>query len=187
MASNKMPARNSDGTIRNARAPKKLTERSVRARWIEAEVVRLKRFGLPFISIAEQITQVGRGQAQALIALPPDLTFPPNYRIGTTGVRKAYLQAINREPSLEVHELRRLFNDRYEDQYFRLQPKISKGDVQSILAGARITDLSAKLNGAIAPQCVELTGKDGKTILPIEALTELIEQADREDAAKKVR
>jgi len=37
-----------------------------RARWVEAEVIHLKRMALSFDAIAEQITRVGRGQAQQL-------------------------------------------------------------------------------------------------------------------------
>ena len=62
-----MPARNSDGTIRNGRAPAKLTMRSVVARWVEAETIRRKQMGLSWDMIAEQITQVGRGLAQPAV------------------------------------------------------------------------------------------------------------------------
>ena len=64
-----MPARNSDGTIRNPQAPKKLTSRTVRGRWVEAEVIARKRRGISFEAIAEQITQIGRGQLQPFVVL----------------------------------------------------------------------------------------------------------------------
>ena len=53
-----MPARNPDGTWRNKRKPLVLTPKMLITRWVEAEVLRLKRFGLTFSSIAEQITAV---------------------------------------------------------------------------------------------------------------------------------
>lgn len=174
-----MPARNSDGTIRNARSPKKLTERSVRARWVEAEVIRLKRFGLSFVAVAEHISQVGRGMAQAMIALPVGLTFPPNYHVGPTAVKRAYHRAVNREPNIEVEELRRLDNDRCEDYLVALQPAIRKGDVRAIAEARKLQEHRSKINGYAAPQQVQVTGKDGKPLL-IEALTALIDQADEE-------
>jgi hypothetical protein len=151
-----MPARNSDGTIRNARSPKKLTERSVRARWVEAEVLRLKRFGLSFSAAAEQITAVGRGKAQAMVAIPPGLIFPKNYHLGHSAAQLAYQVAVNREPSLEVAELRRLDNDRTEDYLVALQPEIRKGSARSIDTAVRIHEHKAKINGYLAPETLEV-------------------------------
>ena len=62
-----MPARNSDGTIRNARAPKKYTMRSLIARWVKAEIVRRKQMGFSFRAIAEQVAKIARGGALPLI------------------------------------------------------------------------------------------------------------------------
>jgi hypothetical protein len=173
-----MPARNSDGTIRNARSPKKLTERSVRARWEEAETVRLKRFGLGFHPISEQITAVGRGQAQPMVAIPADLTFPKNYHFGTTAAFRAYHRAVNREPSLEVEAMRVLDNARSEELHVYLQPKARKGDVPSVLGIVRVMDHQAKINGYAAPEEVRVTGKDGEPLIPIAALRRLEDEKD---------
>jgi hypothetical protein len=41
-----------------------------RARWVAAEVTRLKCLGLTFREIAEQLTLVGRGIAQSFTPMP---------------------------------------------------------------------------------------------------------------------
>src|SRR5208283_1562933 len=109
-----MPARNSDGTIRNARAPAKLTMRSVIARWFEAETLRRKQIGFAFYAIADQLTAVGRGQAQPMIPFLPGMTFPPDYSITYRGVAKAFNNGLRRMPNLEVEQMRRLDTERCE-------------------------------------------------------------------------
>lgn len=58
-----------------------ISDEGRRARWVEAETIHLKRMGPSFDEIADQITRVGRGQTQALIAMPEPIVFPPNYQI----------------------------------------------------------------------------------------------------------
>ena len=58
--------RNPDGTWRNARDGIVVSEATLRTRWVEAETIKLKHMGLSYDLIAEQITRVGRGQAQAM-------------------------------------------------------------------------------------------------------------------------
>jgi len=53
--------RDSDGTFRNGNKPRKTTVRTVRARWVEAEGLRLKQMGMTYEAIAGHITAVGRG------------------------------------------------------------------------------------------------------------------------------
>ena len=48
-----LPAkRNSDGTFRNGNKPRKTTVRTMRARWVEAEGLRLKQMGMSYEAIA---------------------------------------------------------------------------------------------------------------------------------------
>ena len=63
-------ARHSVGTLRRSNAPAKLTDRSLIARWVEAETVRLKRQGFAFTAIAAHITGVAAAKKQPAIALP---------------------------------------------------------------------------------------------------------------------
>jgi hypothetical protein len=56
----------------------------LRAQWVESEALRLKRNGFSYEAIAEQITQVGRGQKAPVTPLPEGVDFPPDYRITAT-------------------------------------------------------------------------------------------------------
>jgi hypothetical protein len=103
-----------------------------RARWVEAEVVHLKRMGLSFDAIAEQITRVGRGQAQPITPTPDGLGFPPHYQISRQACHKACRKAIAREPALEVEELRKIDHARSEEMFMNLQPAIRKGSARAI-------------------------------------------------------
>ena len=75
-----MMKRQPDGTWRNTREAITVSDAVRRARWVEAETLSLKRMGLySFETIAEQISRVGRHQAQALVEIPSGLAFPPDY------------------------------------------------------------------------------------------------------------
>ena len=83
-----------------------------RARWVEAETIRLKRMGVfSFEEIAEHITSVGRGQAQPMVATS-DISFPADYQISRQACHGAFNKALAREPALEVEELRKLDSQR---------------------------------------------------------------------------
>src|SRR5579863_8564399 len=102
--------RNADGTWRNTRKGMMVSEAVLRARWVEAETIHLTRMGLSFETIAEQISRVGRGQAQGVVAIPKDVSFPANYTISRQACHKAFTKALAREPRLAVEELRKLDN-----------------------------------------------------------------------------
>lgn len=149
--------RNLDGTWRTARKPIIVSEAVRRARWVEAETIRLKRMGLDsFEEIAEHITHVGRGQAQPLIATS-DISFPADYQISRQACHRAFKKALAREPALEVEELRKLDTQRCEEMYLSLQPAIRKGDPPAVAVGVKVLGHKAKLNGYAAPQKHELT------------------------------
>jgi len=107
-----------------------ISEEISRARWIEAETIHLKRMGLSFDAISEQITRVGRGQAHPIVAMPEVLKFPPDYSISRQACHKAFRKAIAREPALAVDELRKLDNARSEEMYMNLQPAMRKGSAR---------------------------------------------------------
>jgi hypothetical protein len=150
--------------------PMIVSEAVRRARWVEAEVVHLKRMGLSFDAIAEQISRVGRGQAQPITPIPDAVSFPPNYQISRQACHKACRKAIAREPSLEVEELRKLDHGRSEDMFMNLQPAIRKGNARAIETGIKVLDHQAKINGYAAPQRHELTGKDGTPLTLVQLL-----------------
>lgn len=162
--------RQPDGRWRNARKAVVVSGAVLRARWIEAETVRLKQMGLAFEAIAEQITRVGRRQAQAIVTIPDGVEFPPEFQISRQGCYKAFKKSIAREPSLAVEEFRKLDSARCEDMFLNLQPGIRKGNPRSVEAGVKVLRHRAQLNGYAAPQRHELTGKDGKPLTLVQLL-----------------
>ena len=172
--------RQADGRWRSPGQPMIVSQPVLRARWVEAETLRLKQMGVSFEAIAEQITRIGLGQAAPLIALPEGVTFPPGYRITKQGCHKALRKALAREPSLEVEELRKLDNARCEEMYMSLQPAIRTGNARSIESARKLLDHAARINGNKAPQKHELTGKDGQPLTLLQVL-KVIEGIPDED------
>jgi hypothetical protein len=162
--------RQPDGTWRSTRQAVVVSETVLRARWVEAETIHLKRVGLSFDAIAEQITRVGRRQAQAIVAIPDSMTFPPDFKISRQACHKAFRKAVAREPSLAAEEFRKLDTARCEEMFFNLQPGIRKGNPRSIEAGVKVLRHVAQINGYSAPQRHELTGKDGTPLTLVQLL-----------------
>src|SRR5258705_13560964 len=104
--------RDSDGTIRQANKPKRLTNRSLIARWVEAEALHLKRLGMGYQAIADHIVAVAQGQQKAMVPVTEGAVFPPNYRISMQAVHRAFRRAIVRLPNAEAAELRKLDSER---------------------------------------------------------------------------
>ena len=178
-----MPRRNYDGTFRGQR-PKKTTPRHLVARWVESEVVRLKRLGMDFPRIAEQVTLIGRGGAKPITELPPELCFPPDYKITKQGCHKAYRLALRREPALAVDEHRQLDTERCEEMLLSLQPGLRRGDPRSVEAGVKVLSHKAKLLGLESPKRVEMTGSEGGP-LTIEMFRQLCAAAEKETEVKE--
>ncbi len=162
--------RQPDGRWRSPRQPLVPSAAVLRARWIEAETIRLKQMGLSFDAIAEQITRVGLGQATPLVAMPAGVTFPPDYTITKQACHKAFRKALAREPALELEEMRKLDNARSEEMYMNLQPGIRKGGARSVEVGIKVLDHTARINGYAAPQRHQLTGKDGQPLTLVQLL-----------------
>ncbi len=165
-----MMKRQPDGTFRNARQASALSPVVLRARWVEAEAASLKRMGLAFDAIAEQVSRVGQHLAHPITPLPPGVTFPPDYTISKQACNKAFRKAIAREPSLAIDEFRKLDSARCEDMFLNLQPGIRKGNPRSVEAGVKVLRHNAQINGYGAPQRHELTGKDGKPLTLVQLL-----------------
>jgi hypothetical protein len=162
--------RQPDGRWRGPQQPIAPSTAVLRARWIEAETVRLKQMGLSFDAIAEQITRVGLGLATALVTLPVEVTFPTNYRITKQACHKAMRKALSREPALALDEMRKIDNARAEEMYLNLQPGIRKGSARAVEVGIKLLDHAARINGYAAVQRHELTGKDGKPLTLVQLL-----------------
>ncbi len=163
--------RQPDGRWRNARRAVVMSEAVLRARWVEAETINLKRIGLTFDAIAEQITRVGKRQAQAIVAIPDGVTFPPDFQISKQACHKAFKKALAREPSLAAEEFRKLDSSRCEEMFLNLQPGIRKGNPRARSKPAsRCCVTSAQINGYAAAQRHELTGKDGSPLTLVQLL-----------------
>jgi hypothetical protein len=147
-----------------------VSEKVIKARWIEAITIRLKKMGLSFDEVAEQITLVGRGRAHPIIAIPEGLTFPKDYTISRQACHKAFKKAIGREPAIEAEEFRKLDTARCEEMLMNLQPAIRKGNPRAVEVGVKLLGHTARINGYAAAQKHELTGKDGKPLTLVQLL-----------------
>ena len=85
--------RNLDGTWRSMRKAIIVSDAVRRARWVEAETIRLKRMGFSFEEIAEHMTSVSRGQAQAMVATS-DIGFLVDYQISKQACHRAFKKAL---------------------------------------------------------------------------------------------
>jgi hypothetical protein len=172
--------RHADGRFRGNRAPIENTNKIEIARWVERETLRLKKMGVSsFETIADLLTRCGRGQHVPTVVPPDGAAFPPDYSISRMGCWKAYRRRMEKEPSLEAREHRKMDTERLEDLYLSLQPGIKKGDAKAIEAGVRVLTLKAKVLGYASPQKLELTGTAGAPI-PVALVQAMIERVDRE-------
>lgn len=142
-----MGTRELDGRFRNHAKPTGLSERTLRARWLEAEVLCLKRQGFSYEVIAQHITEVGRGLRTALTPLPEGMSFSPDYTISAMGCHKAFQRGLRRSPALAADELRRLDTDRCEEMFHSLLPGIRQGDPKAVRAAVQALALKAAING----------------------------------------
>lgn len=168
--------RQPDGRFRGNRQAVIVRADFLRARWMEAEIVRLKTLGFSYQQIAERIGLIACGLAPAMVPVPDEVSFPPNFSITKQAVHKAFTKALSREPTLAVEDFRKLDNARTEDMLVHLQPGIQKGNTRSIEVGVKILDHTAKINGYARPERHELTGKDGARL----TLVQLLEAVDDE-------
>jgi hypothetical protein len=170
----------SDGTFRGNHQPTKLSSRTRHARWLEAEVLALKRLGLPtFHAIALQITKVGRGLAQPMVEFPPGITFPHDYSISDVACWRACQRALARGPRLRAKEMRDLDTDRLEQGILATQKGVKQGDPAALRNLAQLITAKARINGYMEPRTLELTGKAGG---PVE-----VKRADDGDAEQMLQ
>jgi hypothetical protein len=113
--------RQPDGTWLGTRQTIVVSDTGLRARWIESEVIGLKKMGLSFDTIAEQIGRAGRRETSALSPLPEGVAFPADFKISRQAAHKAFKRAIAREPALEVDELRKLDTARCDEIFLPIE------------------------------------------------------------------
>ena len=184
--------RQSDGRFRGAREPTTPSPRTQLARWVELEVLQRKTLGVKtFVSIAEQLTKVGRGEAPALVEFPAGLTFPPDYSISAVACWKACQRALARSPRLGAEQMRDIDSDRLEDAILAAQKGVKNGDPGALQAFAKLIATRARLNGYLSPQKVELSGKLGGPVeiktVDDDELSKMLERLTREEAVEFLR
>ncbi len=170
--------RNSDGTMRRANKPKGLTNRSIIARWVEAETLHLKRLGMGYQAIADHIVEVAQGRRKAMAPVPQDAQFPEGYQISMQAVHRAFRRAMVRLPNAEAAELRKLDSERLEEMFLSLQAGIRKGDPRSIEVGVKVLTHKAEMNGYKAPARVDMTGTRVDVLVQQQAAAEAQAIAD---------
>ena len=105
--------RQADGRFRGNRAPIENTDKIEIARWVERETLRLKKMGVSsFETIADLLTKCGRAQHVPTVLPPDGVTFPPDYSITRMGAWKAYRRRMEKEPSLEARDHRKMDTER---------------------------------------------------------------------------
>jgi hypothetical protein len=172
-------ARDSNGRFRNHNRATVVSAATLRARWVETEALRLKRNGFSYEAIAEQITQVGRGQKAPVTPLPDGIRFAPDYKITAMGCHKAVEKGLRKAPILEANEMRRMDTDRCEDLYLHLTPGIRQGDPQSVKAAVNVLAHKAAINGYKSAE-VEVRvapGPSWPSVLPQEQAVGLFKEA----------
>jgi hypothetical protein len=145
--------------MRRADRPKLLTNRSIIARWVEAETLHLKRLGMGYQAIADHIVEVAHGRRKAMVPVPQGVQFPQDYQISMQASHRAFRRAIVRLPNAEAAELRKLDSERLEEMFFSLQAGIRQGDPRSIQAGVRVLVHKAEMKGYKTPARVDTTGR----------------------------
>jgi hypothetical protein len=182
--------RNSDGTIRQTNKPRVLTNRSIIARWVEAETLHLKRLGMSYQAIADHIGRVARGQQQGMVPLPEHASFAEDYGISVQAIHRAFKRGMARLPNAEAVELRKLDSERCEGMFLSLQPGMRKGDARSIEVGVRVLVHKADLNGYRAPAKLEIAGKQEMTgkgggALTLQIVRQFLDATGQEDDEKE--
>ena len=170
--------RNSDGTIRRANGARRLTDRSIIARWVEAETLHLKRLGMGYQAIADHIVAVARGQQKPMVPVPQNATLSEGYRISAQAIHRAFRRAIVRLPNAEAAELRKLDSERLEDMLLSLQPGIRQGDPRSIEVAVKVLTHKSEINGYKGPARVELSGTRLDVVLQQQAAADARALAD---------
>jgi hypothetical protein len=144
-----MPHRNEDGTFRNHHKVKTASAKTIRARWIEAEILRLKDEHLKIEAIASHIILVGRGERQPMVPFPPGIAFPPNFSFTHQAVSKAYNRAVDRIPAIEAQRLIKQTDRDLEHQLSCLAGGVRNGDPAAVNASTHIHELRLKAHGAL--------------------------------------
>ncbi|MFL6725143.1 MAG: hypothetical protein ACJ8FS_01360 [Sphingomicrobium sp.] len=184
--------RQTDGRFRGGRQPIVVSARTLRARWVEAEVLKLKTLGVAsFHAIAQQISRVGRRDAAPLMEFPPGIEFPSDYSISGVACWRACQQALARGPRLRAQEMRDIDSDRLEEGILAAQKAIKQGDTSALQSLARLITTRARLNGYLAAEQLEVSGAAGRPIevkaVEDDKIEQMLERLTHEEAVEFLR
>jgi len=162
--------RNQNGKNRNGKKAaaarrKGAVAMSVRARFVEAETLALKREGLSFVEIAAQITRIGRSQAQARTPMG-GVTFPADFKISSQACHLAYHRVLANEPLMEIEALRKEQAARCESFIGALRGAIENGDPRAIRVALKTLEHQGRLFGVFKQP-------EGRVEINVAALTTL--------------
>jgi hypothetical protein len=125
--------RHPDGKFRGPHQPSEVSARTIRARWVEAEALKVKTKAVStFHDIARHITEVGRGEAQPVVEFPPGIKFSSGYSISAVACWHACQRALARGPRLRAQEMRDIDSDRLEEGILVTQKAVKQGDPQPL-------------------------------------------------------
>jgi len=166
--------------MRRANQPRLVTQRTILARWLEAETLHLKRLGMSYQLIADHIVGVAHRRQQAMVPIPEQVRFSADYRISAQAIHRAFQRAIDRLPNAEALELRKLDSERCEDMYLSLQAGIRNGDPRSVEAAVKVLTYKAEINGYQVPAKIEMTGRNGGP-LAVETFRRMLAEAGEDE------
>jgi len=177
-----MPARHSHGTSRPSRKPKLLNAESIRARWVRAQIVRLKSSGMSFDEIAETITAIGRGELRPRNLIPDGVTFEPDYRISKRSCHQAYKLALAELEPFNIEDIRTTLNSRVDGLLLKLNLLLHRKEVQGdpelvikLIGEIRKTiQLIAEINGVMRPDSGKTAGDTERRLGISEKTIELL-------------
>lgn len=129
--------------------PQKLRDSKLVARWLEREVLRLKKLGIhSYVTIAEMITQAAAGDRNGVQLPDPEfVTLPEDYSVSNVGCWKALKRALNREPAHEAEEYRRIDTQRINGWLLNMAARLQAGDPEAIRTAIAALRHLAHLNG----------------------------------------
>jgi hypothetical protein len=173
--------RNSDGTVRSANQAKRLTNRSIIARWVETETLHLKRLGmatrrLPIISYGSR-----RCSRRRWRRFPQGLAFP---RITRSRCRRFTGPFDARSfacPTRMPSSFAPSTPSAVKTCSSPCRQVFAKATRAASRWGVKVLAHKAEINGYKMPGKVELTGKQGGP-LAIETFRRMCEEAEREQA-----
>lgn len=113
-------------------------ERQIEATSKAVQALQLRKQGVSYAEIARQV----------------------GYRSGS-GAHAAVRKALKKTLQEPADDLRKMENERLDAMLSALWDKIEKGDPQAIMAGIKISERRAKLNGLDEPAEVDVTSAGG--------------------------